>query len=118
MNARTPSESCVPDLANLPLVGWFAAGMLGGLFHYLDHHAPYREILGYPKDTIEDYCLWLAVVIASLVIVQGCIVWILIWRSAGRLRGTYRVAIGIALNLLALPIILLVLFARALITPH
>ena len=115
---KTTLESRVPVLANLPVSGWVVASTLGASFYYLDAHAPYREIRGYPKDSVEDYCLWLAAVVAAAAIVQGVIAFISILRSAGRLRGKYRVAIGIVLNLLTLPAVLFVLFARSLITPH
>ena len=118
MTKEAPTASRVPRLTTLPLVGGAAASLLGGLFYYLDHHAPYREIQSYPKDKIEDYCLWLAAVISALSIVHGAILRLLIRRSAARLKEMYRVALGIALNLLTLAAILLVLFLRSLITAH
>lgn len=44
-------------LANLPLCGWAVSVALGCLHYHFDVFAPYREINGFPKDRVEDYCL-------------------------------------------------------------
>lgn len=96
------------------LLCWLTAIALGGVCYYLDALAPYRDIRGFPKDSVEDYCLWLAAMTAAVGIVASAAGWVAIWRSGGRGRGRYWLSLGMALNFLTLLAILFALFVREL----
>jgi tellurite resistance protein TehA-like permease len=101
-------------LANIPLFCWLVAVALGGLCYYFDAFAPYRDIRGYPKDRVEDGCLWMAAMAATIGIILSIVGLVLIRLSAGHLRGSYRLSIGMAVNLLTLLAVLFTLFVRGL----
>lgn len=102
-------------LANFPMLCWLAAMALGGLCYYLDAYEVDREIRGSPKDQVEDYCLWLAVMTATIGFVTSVVGLIVIRRSEGRVQGSYRLSIGLVLNLLAVLVVLFTLFVRGLL---
>lgn len=102
-------------LAYVPLFCWLVAVALGGLCYYLDAFAPDRDIRGYPKDRVEDYCLWLAAMVATIGIVTSVVGLVVIRRSGGRVRGSYRLSVGMVFNLLAMLAVLFELFVRGLV---
>lgn len=65
---------------------------------------------------VEDSCLWLAATAATIGIVTSVVGLVVIRRSAGRLRGSYRLSIGLAVNLLTLFAVLFTFFVRALLS--
>ena len=103
-------------LANIPLLCWLVAVALGGLCYYFDALAPYRDIRGYPKDRVESFCLWLAAIVALIGIITSLVGLVVIWRSGGRVRGSYRLSIGMVLNLLAVLAVLFTFWVRALLS--
>ena len=109
-------------LANVPLFCWLAAVALGGLCycHYGNGPRLYRDIRGIPDyrtaARVEDGCLWLAATAATIGIVTSVVGLVVIWRSAGCLRGSYRLSIGIVLNLLAVLAVLFTFWVRALLS--
>ena len=111
MNQPQSDDECflpATRLANVPLFCWLAAVALGGLVYYFEEfgHGLYRDMRGirdYRAEAhVEDACLWLAEIAAVIGIITSFVGLVVIRRSAGRLRGTYRLSIGMALNLLAL----------------
>ena len=109
-------------LANVPLFCWLVAAALGGLLYYFDEfgHGIYRDISGTrdyrAEDRVEDACLWLAAMAAASGIVTSIVGLVLIRRSAGRFRGSYRLSIGMALNLLAVLAVLFTFWVRGLLS--
>jgi len=99
-------------LANVPLLCWLAAMALVGLCYYLDAFAVYREIRGYPKDRVEDDCLWLAGTAATVGIITSVVGFVVLRRSGGRVRGWYRLSIGMVFNLLTVLVVLFTLYVR------
>ena len=94
-------------LANVPLFCWLAAVALGGLCYYFEEygHGLYRDIRGVRdyrvEDRVEDWCLWLAAMAAAIGIVASVVGLVVTRRTEGRVRGSYRLSIGLVLNLLA-----------------
>lgn len=64
---------------------------------------------------VEDLCLWLAALSATIGIVASVVGLVVIRRSGGRLRGSYRLSVGMALNLLAVLAVFFTLFVRGLL---
>ena len=106
-------------LANVPLFCWLAALALGGLCYYFDASVVYRDIRGdrdhRAEDRVEDGCLWLAAMVATVGIVTSVVGLIVIRRSEGRVRESYRLSIGLVFNLLAVLVVLFTLFVRGLV---
>ena len=109
-------------LANVPLFCWLAAVALGGLVYYFEEfgHGLYRDMHGIrdyrAEDRVEDGCLWLAAMAATLGIVTSVVGLVVIRRSAGRLSGSYRLSIGMAVNLLTLLAVLFTFWVRGLLS--
>ena len=107
-------------LANVPLFCWLAALALGGLCYYFDAFVVYRDTRGdrdyRAEDRVEDVCLWLAEIAATIGIITSVVGLVVIRRSAGRFRGTYRLSLGMALNLLALLAVLFTFWVRGLLS--
>jgi hypothetical protein len=109
-------------LANVPLFCWLAAVALGGLVYYFGEygHGLYRDMRGdqdYRAEArVEDACLWLAEIAATIGIITSVVGLVAIRRSAGRFRGTYRLSIGMALNLLTLLAVLFTFWVRGLLS--
>ncbi len=112
----------VTRLANVPLFCWLAAVALGGLVYYFDEygHGLYRDMRGdrdYRAEArVEDGCLWLAATASAIGIVTSIAGLIAIRRSAGRFRGSYRLSIGMTLNLLAVLAVLFTFWVRGLLS--
>ena len=108
--------------ANVPLFCWLVAVALGGLVYHFEGygHGLYRDIRGgrdfRAEDRVEDGCLWLAATASAIGIVTSIVRLVLIRRSAGRLRGSYRLSIGMALNLLAVLAVLFTFWVRGLLS--
>ncbi len=109
----------VTRLANVPLFCWLAALALGGLCYYFDASVVYRDIRGdrdyRAEDRVEDGCLWLAAMVATVGVVTSVVGLIVIRRSGGRVQGSYRLCIGLVFNLLAVLVVLFTLFVRGLV---
>ena len=109
-------------LANVPLFCWLAAVALGGLCFCLYGNGPrlYRDIRGIPDyrtaARVEDGCLWLAAMAAAIGIVTSVIGLVAIRRTEGRLRESYRLSMGMAVNLLTLLAVLFTFFVRGLLS--
>ncbi len=109
-------------LANVPLYCWLAAVALGGLVYYFDGHGHgiYRDMRGdrdyRAEDRVEDGCLWLAAMAAAIGIVTSIVGLVLIRRSAGRFRGSYRLSLGMVLNLLTVLAVVFTFWVRALLS--
>ena len=109
-------------LANVPLFCWLVAVALGGLLYYFDEfgHGLYRDIRGTrdyrAEDRVEDGCLWLAAMAATIGIVTGVVGLVVIRRSGGRFRGSYRLSIGMVLNLLAVLAVVFTFWVRGLLS--
>ena len=109
-------------LANVPLFCWLAAVALGGLLYYFEEfgHGIYRDMRGArdyrAEDRVEDGCLWLAAMAATLGIVTGVVGLVAIRRSGGRFRGSYRLSIGMAVNLLTVLAVLFTFWVRGLLS--
>ena len=112
----------VTRLANVPLYCWLAAVVLGGLCYYFEEygHGLYRDIRGVRdyrvEDRVEDWCLWLAGTAAVIGIVASVVGLVVIRRSAGRLSGSYRLSIGMVLNLLAVLVVVFTFWVRAMLS--
>lgn len=108
-------------LANVPWLCWLVAVALGGLCYYFDEsgHGLYRDIRGgrdYRAEArVEDSCLWLAAMAATIGIVTSIVGLVVVWRSGARLRGSYRLSIGMVFNLLAVSAVLFALLVRGLL---
>lgn len=109
-------------LANVPLFCWLAAVALGGVCYYFEEygHGIYRDNRGTPdyrvEARVEDICLWWAATAAASGIVASVIGLVAIRRTEGRLRGSYRLSIGMAVNLLTLLAVLFTFFVRGLLS--
>ena len=109
-------------LANVPLSCWLAAVALGGLVYYFDEfgHGLYRDMRGARdyrvEDRVEDGCLWLAATASAIGIVTSVVGLVMIRRRTGRLSGSYRLSIGMAVNLLTLLAVLFTFFVRGLLS--
>ena len=83
-------------------------------------HGLYREIHGTPdyraEARVEDNCLWLAAMAAVIGIVASVVGLVVIRRSKGRVRGSYRLSIGIVFNLLAVLVVLFTFLVRGLLS--
>ena len=105
-------------LANVPLLCWLVAVVLVGLCYYFEDygHGLYRESHGTPdyraEARVEDWCLWLAAMAAVIGIVASVVGLVVIRRSEGRVRGSYRLSIGMVFNLLAVLVVLFTLYVR------
>ena len=108
-------------LANFPLLCWLTALALVGLCYYFDAygHALYRDTRRTPdyraEARVEDYCLWLATMVAAIGIVISVVGLVVIRRSGSRIRGIYRLSIGMVFNLLTVLAVLFTLFVRGLL---
>lgn len=119
-HSKTEHEFSLPAtrLANVPLVCWLAAVALGGLLVYFDEFGQgiYRDMRGkrdYRAEArVEDWCLWLAAMAAAIGIVASVVGLVVTRRSGGRVRGSYRLSIGMVLNLLAVLVVLFTLYVR------
>ncbi len=109
-------------LANVPLFCWLAAVALGGLVYYFEEfgHGLYRDMRGdrdyRVEDRVEDGCLWLAEIAATIGIVTSIVGLVVIRRSGGRVRGSYRLSIGMAVNLLTLLAVFFTFWVRGLLS--
>ena len=109
-------------LANVPLFCWLVAVALGGLVYYFEEsgHGIYRDIRGdrdYRAEAhVEDCCLWLAAMAATIGIITGVVGLVLIRRSAGRTKISYRLSIGMLLNLLVVLAVLFTFWVRGLLS--
>ncbi len=105
-----------------PLLCWLAAVALGALVYYFEEfgHGLYRDMHGdqdYRAEArVEDGCLWLASMAATIGIVTSVVGLVVIRRSGGRFRGAYRLSIGMAVNLLTLLAVLFTFFVRGLLS--
>ena len=119
-HSKTDRELSLPAtrLANVPLCCWLVAVALGGLLCYFDEygHGLYRDMRAardYRAEArVEDWCLWLAAMAAVIGIVASVVGLVVIRRSEGRVRGSYRLSIGMVFNLLAVLVVLFTLFVR------
>ena len=102
-------------MANGSSLCWLVAVALGSVCYYLHTFAPYRDIRGYSKDRIEDYCLWLAGLVSAIGILAGAAGLIVLCRSGNREKGSYRLSIGLAINLLALLAVIFTLLVQGLL---
>ena len=120
IHTKSDHEFCLPvtRLANVPWLCWLATVALGGLYFYFDEfgHGLYRETLGTPdyraEARIEDNCLWLAGTAATIGVITSVVGLVVIRRSGSRVRGSYRLCIGIVFNLLTALVVLFTLFLR------
>lgn len=120
IHPQSKHEFCLPvtRLANVPWLCWLATVALGGLYYYFDEfrHGLYRDIHGtfdYRAEArMEDNCLWLAVTAATIGVVTSVVGLVVIRRSGGRVRGWYRLSIGMVFNLLAVLVVLFTLYVR------
>lgn len=116
IHPKSEQEFCHPAtrLANVPWLCWLVAVALGGFYFYFDEygHGLYRDIRGVRDYRAEDWCLWLAAMAAAIGIVTTVVGLVVIRRSGGRLRGWYRLSIGMVFNLLAVLFILFTLYVR------
>ena len=111
-NSDHKFSTAATRLANAAWLCWLAAVAVGGLCYYLDAYAAYRDIRGIPKGRIEDYCLWFAAMAATTGIVTSVVGWVVMRWSEGRFRLSYRLSIGMVLNLLTLLAVLFTQWAR------
>ena len=123
IHPKSEHEFCLPvtRLANVPWLCWLATIALGGLYYYFDEfgHGLYRDIHGTPdyraESRVEDWCLWLAAMAAAIGVVASVVGLVLTRKSRGRLRGSYRLSIGMVFNLLAVLVVLFTLFVREIV---
>ena len=108
-------------LANVPLLCWLVAIAFGGVCYYFVEfgHGLYRDMREEPdyraEARVEDGCLWLAATAATIGIVTSVVGFVFIRQSAARLRGSYRLTIGMAVNLVTLLAVLFTFFVRGLL---
>ncbi len=110
------------SFVTVPWLCWLVAVALGGLVLHFDefgHRVFFWDMRGErdyrAEERVEDRCLWLAATAAAIGIVTSVVGLVVIRRSAGRVRGAYRLSIGLVFNLLALLGVLFSLFVRGLL---